>query len=406
MSKKEEIKKPELVAPAGSWSQLKSAVKAGCDAVYFGLKTLSMRQQAGNFDLLELKKVMNYLREHKKKGYLALNTIIYNSEVKKTEKILKEAKKQKVNAVICWDAAVLSIAKKLGLKIHISTQASISNFEALKFYQKLGAKRAVLARECSLDDIRTIIKRLKKNLDIEVEAFIHGAMCVSISGRCFLSEDVFKKSANRGECLQPCRREYRITDADNEAEYVIGQDYILSARDLCTIEFIDKLIEAGITSFKIEGRNRQPEYVKVVVACYREAIEAYFKGKLSDKLKKDLKKRLADVYHRGFSSGFYFKRPLSGGGLVERDYKKIYLGDVVKFYKKISVAEVVLRAGSLKKGDMVLVSGPRSQAEIFEVAELQKDKKYVARAKKGDKIGLKSPIGLRSGDKLYLWEKA
>ena len=281
------VHKPELVCPAGNWSSLKSAVLNGADSVYFGVKGFNMRHLARNFDMLEIKKVMAYLREHRKKGYLALNVIVMNDQIESVHKILKEAKSCRVDGIILWDMAVFSLAKKMRLPIHLSTQASVSNRESIRYYAKLGVRRIVLARECKLADIRQIIRYIKKTrLPLKIEAFIHGAMCVSISGRCFLSQYSFGKSANKGECLQPCRREYLIQDQEEGNQYILGKDYVLSPKDLCTIDFIDQLIEAGIDSFKIEGRIRSAEYVKITTSVYRKAIDAYFEGSLTRSLKK------------------------------------------------------------------------------------------------------------------------
>jgi putative protease len=403
--KKKNIK-PQLLAPAGNMSSLLSAIGAGADAVYFGIKNLNMRHEASNFDILEIKKVMKLLHENNLKGYLALNVLVYDEELLKVKKIITESKKAKVDGIICWDMAVINLAKEAGLDINISTQASISNFEAVKFYNLLGAKKIILARECSLKTIKEIIKKIKKHkLNCEIETFIHGAMCVSISGRCFLSESAFGKSANRGKCLQPCRREYLIIDKDKEAEYIVGEDYILSAKDLCSIDFIEKLIEAGIKSFKIEGRMRQPEYVKEVTAVYREAIDSYFNKKLNLKLKKSLKNRLEGVYHRSYSKGFYFKKPSSGRGLVERAYDKIYLGEVRKYFNKIKVAEVIIRAGTLKTGDKILVSGPKTPATFLEISTIEINHKRVKEAQRGQIVGLKVASRLRPEDKVFIWKK-
>jgi putative protease len=387
-------------------SCLLSAIEAGADAVYFGIKNLNMRHEASNFDILEIKKVMKRLHDNGLKGYLALNILVYDNELSQVKRIIKEAKKAKVDGIICWDMAVINLAKEAGLKINISTQASVANFEAVKFYSKLGADKIILARECPLKDIRNIKKQIVKNkLGCKLEAFIHGAMCVSVSGRCFLSEDAFGKSANRGRCLQPCRREYLIRDTDKEAEYIIGKDYILSARDLCSLGFVDKLIDAGIDSFKIEGRMRKAEYVKEVTSAYRRAIDAYFDGKLSLKLKKELQKRLDGVYHRTYSEGFYFKSPSSGQGLVERDYEKVYLGDVRKYFKRIGVAEVIIRAGMLKAGDKILISGPKTPASFSKVSEIEINHKRVKKAKKDEIIGLKVASRVRPDDKVFIWKK-
>ncbi|HQL41597.1 MAG TPA: peptidase U32 family protein, partial [Candidatus Omnitrophota bacterium] len=257
---------PELVAPAGDWASVHAATSAGADAVYFGVKTLNMRHEASNFDLLEIKKVINFLHERGVKGYLTVNTIIMEADRPKLRRILKEAKAAEVNAVILWDTAALSMAMEAGLKVHLSTQASVASADAVAFYARLGVSRIVLARECTLDDIQQITREVKKRkIPCDLEAFVHGAMCVSISGRCFLSELSFDKSANRGECLQPCRREFAIRDVDDESQYILGQDYVLSPKDLCAIDFLDKLMESGLVAFKIEGRMRSPEYIRVVV---------------------------------------------------------------------------------------------------------------------------------------------
>jgi putative protease len=245
---------PELISPAGDWPSLRSAIDSGADAVYFGVKELNMRRSADNFDQLEIAKVMSLLHKSGKKGYLTLNTIVYDKEINKIRKILRRAKDSGVDAVIAWDMGVLEIARESGIPVHLSTQASVSNYLSVKSFSALGVKRIVLARECSLEVIKDIAARIKKQaLDCQLETFIHGAMCLSLSGRCLLSQHFFKKSANRGECLQPCRREYLIKDAARGDEYIIGSDYVLSAKDLCTIDFLDKLIEAGVMLSRSKG---------------------------------------------------------------------------------------------------------------------------------------------------------
>jgi len=401
------IKKPELVAPAGDWSALRSAISAGCDSVYFGLKGLSMRNLASNFDLSEIAKVMKLLHKNKKRGFLALNVIVYNKEISKLKKILSEAKKNKVDGVILWDMAVFRLAKDLGLTVHLSTQASVSNFLALKNYHALGAKRIVLARECGLLDIKTIVRRIKKEkLNCQIEAFIHGAMCVSVSGRCFLSEYSFAKSANRGECLQPCRRQFLISDVEDEVQYLLGQDYILSPKDLCTIDFIDQLIALGIDAFKIEGRNRSPEYVGVVTSVYRRAIDAYFSKKLTKSLKAKLKDELATVYTRGFSSGFYRGQPKDAvSKKLEHTHEKVYVGEVLKFYKKIGVAEVWVRDHPLKKGDRIVCFGKSTPASFAKVSDIQINHVFVDELARGEKGGLKVPFILKPKDKVFIWRR-
>lgn len=402
MIKKKNI--PELVSPAGDWPSLESAIKAGADAVYFGLKNLSMRQTAPNFDQFEMKKVLLRLHSEKKKGYLALNTIIFEHEAKKLESVLKSAKQAQVDGIICWDMAVVKSALNKKIPVHLSTQASVSNFNALKFFAKLGVKCIVLARECALTDIAKISARIKKEkINCQLEAFVHGSMCVSVSGRCFLSHDLFAKSANRGECVQPCRRDFIIKDIELGNEYILGQDHIMSAQDLCTIEFIDKLIDAGISIFKIEGRMRTPEYVACVTSAYREAIDAYKQGKLSDALKSSLKNKLSTVYNRGFSSGFYFSPPgIKGLAAGKADFEKIFIGQIDKFYQKIYVAQFIVRNNELKENDQVLVYGKTTPAQTAIITEIQAQHKPVTQACKGTRIGIKLPFRVRPKDKVFL----
>ncbi len=400
-------RKPELVCPAGDWPSLVTAVANGADSVYFGIKGINMRDGAVNFDILEIKKIMDFLHKHRKKGYLALNTLIRSQELNKVRRILKEAKSAKVDAVILWDMAVFSLAKKLGLSIHLSTQASVANIKALAFYARLGIKRIVLARECTLKSIREMAQYIKKEkIRCKIETFIHGAMCISISGRCFLSYYSSGNSANRGQCRQYCRREFSIKDTDGEADYVLGNDYILSAKDLCAIEFIEQLIEAPIDAFKIEGRMRSAEYLKVVTSVYRRAIDSFFEGKLTDSLKSSLGKELQAVFNRGFSSGFYFGKPrdaLSSG--LEHMYEKVFLGQVTKFYKKISVAEVLLQSGSLNRGKELLFIGKNTPACFARAVQLQQQHVFVEKAGKGELVGVKLPFIVKPKDKVFLWQK-
>lgn len=399
--------KPELISPAGDWPSLKAAVENGADSVYFGVKGLNMRNLATNFDILEMGKVMDFLRKHKKKGYLALNVVIMNNDLSKVKKILQQAKSVGVDAVVLWDMAVFSLAKELGLRIHISTQASVSNTRALDFWSRLGVKRVNLARECTLSDIKQMLKYVKKEqMPCEIETFIHGAMCVSISGRCFLSYYSQEKSANKGECLQPCRREFIIKEAGEGPEYVLGRDYVLSPKDLCTIDFIDELIKSGINAFKIEGRMRSPEYIKVVTSTYREAIDSFYEGTLNDSLKSQLKDRLSSVYNRGFSSGFYFGKPEGDiSRIQEHIYEKVFLGEVKRFYKKINVVEIRVQTGTLKRGDQILFIGKNTPAYVATVEELQCKHTEVQEVNKGESAGVKLPFVVRPKDKVFLWRR-
>jgi putative protease len=400
-------KKIELVCGAGNWPSLRAAVEAGSDSIYFGLKKFNMRDNASNFDILELKKVVNYCHKHKRKAYLTLNSLIYDDEISELKKILKEAKKTKIDAVILWDMAAFEIANQLGLKIHLSTQASVANFSSLKKYFKDGAKRIVLARECRLWQIKEIAKKIKKEkIDCQLEAFIHGAMCVSISGRCLLSELSFSKPANRGQCLQVCRREFKIVDTQDNNEYILGSDYILSPKDLSTIDFIDQLILSGLDSLKIEGRRRSPEYIFIVASVYKKAIDAFYQNKLDNRYKENLAKELKKIYNRGFSSGFYFGQPKKWKSKeLENQYQKIYLGNVVKFYKKIGVAEIEISNGFLNQGQTLLVIGQTTGAKFAKIDQIQINHQFVDKAKAGQKCGIKLDFAVKPKDKIFIWSR-
>jgi U32 family peptidase len=394
--------KPELLSPAGDWPSLIAAVKAGADAVYFGAKQLNMRAAAKNFDIKEVKKAVNYCHNNGVKAYLTLNTIIYENELKTVRKILTKAKEAWIDAVIAWDLSVIHEANKLNIPVHLSTQASISNSEALNFIKRFGVKRVNLARECSLDDIR----KIRKKTDVEIEVFIHGAMCISESGRCFLSQELFRKSANRGECLQPCRRSYIIKDIEEKHELVVGSNYILSPKDLCTLPFIQKLIGLGVNAFKIEGRNRSPEYVKAVTEAYREAIDT----KLTKERIKQLMDKLKTVYNRGFNSGFYLGKPSTesftdayGSKATER---KEYIGRIMNYYKQAGVAEVKIESGRLKVGDRILIIGNTTGVIEQQLLSIKLKGKDAEKAVKGQLMTIKTDSLARINDKVFLVRKS
>lgn len=399
------MKKPELLSPVAGFPSLVAAVNAGADSVYFGADSLNMRINAKNFSLKDIKKIVGYCHGRNVRAYLAVNTIVYEDELKKVRKILENAKKAGVDAVILWDMSVLEEAKKLGLSAHLSTQASVSNSKAAEFFRKQGVSRIILARECSLAQIKSI----KKNTKVEIETFVHGAMCVSVSGRCFMSQEIFGKSANRGDCLQPCRREYLITDVEEKHRLRIGRNYIISPKDLCALPFIEKLIEAGIGSFKIEGRNRAPEYVRIVTSAYRKAIDDYFAGKLTDERKAELMEELKKAYNRGFSQGFFLGVP------DEKDYtdaygskatvEKAYAGYVKNYYKKVHAAEIKVEAHEIRKGDRILAIGNKTGAVEEEVVSMQKNKKEAESAAKGEMIAIKTLSLLRENDRIYVLRK-
>ncbi len=392
------MKKPELLAPAGDFPMLVAAVNAGADAVYFGLKEFSMRANAKNFTIKDLDKIEKICKPKKVKRYLTLNTIIYDNELKKLEKIIKKIK-GKIDAVICWDLSVIRLCKKYKIPFHISTQASVSNSESAKFYKKLGAKRIVLARELNLKQI----KQISKIIDIEV--FIHGAMCVSISGRCFTSQFLFNKSANRGECIHPCRRSYIVKDIQEGYELKLENNKVLSAKDLCTLPFIEKLKQAGITSFKIEGRNRDPRYVDTVVKVYRKALDK----KLSKKEINQLLKELEKVYNRGFSSGFYLGFPTPDDfAKVEHSAateKKHFVGKVIHYFPKIKVATIKL-VSQLKLNDKIIVIGKTTGILYSEITSMEIKNKPVKKAGKGDEVGIKIPTKVRKNDQVYILKKS
>ncbi len=399
------MKKPELMAPAGDWTMLTAAVNAGANAVYFGVDRLNMRAKAANFTVDELPRIAEFCKKKNVLTYLTLNTIVYEEELIELDEIIAAAKSAGIDRVICWDLAVAQKCREYSMPFCVSTQASVSNSISAKLYKDLGAVRVVLARECSLEQI----KEIRQNSDLEIEAFVHGAMCVAVSGRCFMSHHLFGKSANRGECIQPCRREFEIYDPSIKKSLIMGEDYVLSPKDLCTIEFVDELIEAGIDSFKIEGRKRSPEYVARSVEVYRKAIDDYFAGKYDDDKKKASLKALEEVYNRGFSAGFYYNIPSS------KDYadiygskastRKIYIGKVLNYYKVPKIAYIKLEAGNLKLSDELFIIGPTTGVVHIKLSELFVDDNPAEEALKGSKITFPCESRLRPSDSVYLIEK-
>ncbi len=401
---KPNFKKPELMAPAGDWTMIRAAVNSGADAVYFGVDKLNMRAKAKNFSVDDLIEISKFCKENNVRTYLTLNTIVFEEELNEVEDIIIKAKEAGIDRIICWDLAVAELCHKHNVSFAISTQGSISNSLAASVYKRLGAVRIVLARECSLEEI----KKIRANTDLEIEAFIHGAMCIAISGRCFMSHHLFGQSANRGECVQPCRREYEVIDSATEKSLIIGEDYVMSPKDLCTIEFIDQLIEAGIDSFKIEGRKRAPEYVAKVVSVYRNAIDLYFEGKLTTEKKKEFLKELETVYNRGFSSGFYFGVPSSedyaGVEGSKATTRKVYVGKVLNYYKEPEVVHILIESGKIKTGDKILFIGETTGVVEAGINEMRVNEIEASEAQKGDEITLRVPTLVRRNDKVYLIE--
>ncbi len=387
-------KKFELLAPAGDFECLVSGLNAGADAIYFGLKDFNMRARARNFEVKDLKKIKKLCDEKNVKMYLTLNTIVYDEELKKVEGLLKKVKKF-VDAVICSDVAVMLLCKKHKIDFHVSTQCSVSNIESAKFYKKLGAKRIVLARELNLKQIKKIAKV------VDVEVFVHGAMCISVSGRCLISQFCFGESANRGKCIQPCRREYVLIKDNQGNELKVENNFVLSPKDLCVLPFIEKLKKAGVKAFKIEGRNKEPEYVDAVVKIYRGALDF----KLSDKEIREGMEELSKVYNKGFSSGFYYGVPgVKDFSKVEHSsalQSKKFIGKIEHYYSKLGVGLLKLNNGPLKIGDDVLIIGKTTGLVKSKVESMQIEHKDVKIVKKGQKVGIMLPY-CRKGDEVYL----
>lgn len=404
-------KKVELLAPAGSWESLSAALDSGADGVYFGASMLNMRANARNFELSALAKVVERCHAFGAKAFITLNTIVYDHEMGKVEGILTRAKEVGVDAVITWDFAVIQQAKKLGIPFHISTQASISNMEALRFYASLGAECIVLARELSLESIGKLkAQALVENLPVKIECFCHGAMCVALSGRCFTSQFLSGRSANRGDCLQPCRREYKVTDAVTGQELRLESNYVMSPKDLCTLPILDKLMDAGIDVLKIEGRSRPPEYVSAVTRAYRTAIDAHAAGALDETLKASLLETLHQVYNRKFSTGFFLGTPTADdytdlyGSAVKKE--KRFVGRIRNVYQRVGVYEVEITAESLPLHAHILVTGKTTGVVETRVTSLRDaQNQTTSLVCKGECVGMRveSSIRLRANDKVFLY---
>jgi len=385
-------KKYELLAPAGDFPMLVAAVNAGANAVYFGLKKFGMRDSAKNFEIKDLKRIREICKKKKVKMYVTLNTIIFDDEIAEIEKTIKKIK-GRVDAIICWDLSIVQLCKKYKIPFFISTQASISNSDSAKLYKKLGAKRAILARELNLNQIKKISKV------IETECFVHGAMCIAYSGRCFTSQFLHNKSANCGKCLQPCRKSYTVKD-DEGNELRLENSKVLSAKDLCTLEFIEEIKKAGVTGFKIEGRSRDPRYVDTVVRVYRKALDK----KLTPKEIQEGMEELKKVYNRTFSSGFYLKPPTSEDfAKIEHSAaieKKHFVGKITKYFPKVQVAAIKL-VSELKVGDEIVIIGESIGIIKSKVEHLEINRASINLAKKGQEVGLKLPL-VKKGDEVYV----
>lgn len=402
-----------LQAPAGDWSSLLAAVKSGADAVYFGVGNLNMRAGATvNFTVKDLPKIVRHCRHRRCRTFLTLNTVVYDGEMAQMRELCDAAKAAKVDAVIASDWAVVAYARSVGLEVHASVQCNVSNFEAVKFYAAY-VDAVVLARELSLVEIAAICRQIREdNLCgpggklIKIEVFVHGALCIAQSGRCHMSLASTNRSANRGECQQNCRRSYRVIDCNTGREMELENEFVMSPRDLCMIEFLDELLGAGVSILKIEGRGRQPEYVRNTVRAYNLALDDYFAGVFSTERARAYKEKLADVFHRGFwDGGYYLGRQLdiwSGAAGSQARLRRVLLGRVDNYLAKLGVAEIVISARSLAKGERVLITGNATGVCEFTVEDMQLDHTNIDFAPAGSKIGVKTPQKVRPGDQCYV----
>lgn len=403
----------EIMAPVGSYESLYAALQGEADSVYFGVEGLNMRaRSSANFTLDDLKNIVSICSEKGVKTYLTVNTVIYNNELEKMRKVIDCAGEAGVSAIIASDLAAILYAHSVGVEVHISTQCNVTNFEALKFFAQW-ADVVVLAREVVLDQVMEIHRQIieqdvrgPKGELIRIEMFAHGALCMAVSGKCYLSLHERNASANRGACNQICRRAYTVKDRENEIELDIENEYIMSPKDLCTVGFVNKLADAGVRVLKIEGRARSAEYVRTVCECYDEAIRAYLDGSYSAEKIDGWKKRLATVFNRGFWDGYYLGQRLGEWSEVygsKATKKKILLGRVTNYFSNLGVAEFKIESFDLKVGEEILIQGPTTGTLQMTVPELRLDLKPVEQVEKGDVFSMATSEKVRRGDKLYKW---
>jgi putative protease len=403
----------EIMAPAGSYESLMAAIQGGADSVYFGVEQLNMRAaSSNNFTIDDLKKIVSICRKNGLKSYLTVNVVIYDHEIEQMHQIVDAAVENGVTAVIASDLSVINYAFSKGIEIHLSTQLNITNLEALKFYSQW-ADVAVLARELNVDQVKHIYNSIQEqNIRgpggelIKIEMFVHGALCMAISGKCYLSLHENNKSANRGECYQTCRKSYIVTGKESGYELEIDNEYIMSPKDLCTIGFLDKLIDAGVRVLKIEGRARSAEYVKEVSLCYNEAVNSITEGTFTVEKTVVWRERLATVFNRGFWDGYYLGRKMGewntnyGSSATKR---KLYIGKITNYFRKLNVAEIKLENGDLSIGDTILITGPTTGVIEYTTAEIRVDLKVTEKALKGELCSIKTDDILRRSDKVYKW---
>lgn len=405
------IENYEIMAPVGSYESLMAAIQGGADSIYFGIEGLNMRaRSANNFTTDDLFKIVEICKEHNLKSYLTVNTIIYDGDIALMHKIVDAAKEADISAVIASDVAVMMYARSIGVEVHLSTQLNITNTESLKFYAQF-ADVVVLARELNLDQVAQIYKDINEQQIkgpsgklIRIEMFCHGALCMAVSGKCYLSLHEKDKSANRGACNQICRRAYIVKDKDSEIELEIDNEYIMSPKDLKTIHFMNKMMDAGVRVFKIEGRARGPEYVRRVTECYKEAIVAYCDNAFTEDKIEEWNEKLATVFNRGFWDGYYLGQRLGewthryGSGATKR---KVYLGKAIKHFGNIGVTEFLMETQQLKVGEEILITGPTTGALFLTPDEIRVNKIPVEVTKKGESFSIKTSKKIRPNDQLY-----
>lgn len=405
----------EIMAPVGSYESLAAAIQGGADSIYFGIEGLNMRaRSANNFTIDDLHEIARICRKNGLKSYLTVNTIIYDNDTELLHRIIDAARDAGLSAIIAGDVAAMSYARSVGVEVHLSTQLNISNTEALKFYAQF-ADVVVLARELNLDQVAHIHREIERQhitgpagKPIRIEMFAHGALCMAVSGKCYLSLHELNASANRGACMQVCRRGYTVRDRESDIELDVENQYILSPKDLKTIHFINLMMQAGVRVFKIEGRARSAEYVRTVAECYREAIESVLDHTFGDEKIADWDSRLSKVFNRGFWNGYYLGQRLGEWSRTygsEATRVKVYVAKGVKYYSRLGVAEFVMESGELHAGDEIVITGPTTGAIMTTAEEIRVDLKPVAKTVKGEHFSIKLDQKIRPSDKLYKWEK-
>ena len=401
----------EIMAPVGSRESLAAAIQAGANSIYFGIGQLNMRSHSANhFDINDLHEIAETCKAHGIKTYLTVNTIIYDEDMEAMRQIVDAAKAADISAVIASDVAVLVYCRQVGVEVHLSTQLNITNVESLKFYAQF-ADVTVLARELNMTQVKHIYDEItNQNIcgpmgkPVRIEMFCHGALCMAVSGKCYMSLHEANRSANRGQCVQICRRSYTATDNETGHQLEIDNKYLMSPKDLKTVRFIDKMIDAGVKVFKIEGRARGPEYVYTVVSCYREAIQAVLEGTFTEEKKDKWDERLATVFNRGFWDGYYQGQTM---GEWNKNYgslateKKVLVGKVTKYFSKIGVAEISVEAASFKKGDKLLITGTTTGAMYLDAKEIRYDLGAVEEAEQGWRVSIPVPDKVRPNDKFF-----